>query len=452
MPDPVNDRPIAGPDDLLAPYHAAQKPREQWRVGTEAEKFGVYVASGDPIPFDGNRGVAAVLRELVARHGWTPDQPENDGDPIIALHRANASITLEPGGQLELSGAPHATVHQTCSEFRGHMAELRDISTEFGITWLGIGFHPFAKLDELPWVQKPRYPIMRAYLPTRGQYAVDMMQRTSTVQANYDYASTDDAVRKLRVSLILSPVLQAMFANSPFVEGRATGERSHRAAVWLDVDNDRAGLLPFAWRDDAKIEDYIDWALDIPMFVVKRDGKAKRATTHTFRTFLRDGFEGARATQADWETHLNTLFPEVRLKRTLELRSVDAQQTPILCALPALFTGVLYDDDALAKAEALASRIPYDAAVRARPAIARDGLRAELAGRPLGEWASELYAIGWAGLRARARLDADGADETIHLQRLGALLEKGQSPGDVLLASVDPNKDFRTQLIELARA
>lgn len=451
MTDPADDRPIRGLDDLLAPYHAAQKPRAQWRIGTEAEKFGVYLATGDPIPFDGTRGVAAILRDLVARHGWTPNQPDNAGDPVIALHRANASITLEPGGQLELSGAPQETIHQISDEFRGHMAELRDISAAYGITWIGLGFHPFARLDELPWVHKPRYPVMRAYLPTRGKHALDMMQRTATVQANYDYASTQDAVRKLRVSLILSPVLQAMMANSPFVEGRATGERSHRAAVWLDVDNDRAGLLPFAWRDDATIEDYIDWALDVPMFVVKRPGKIKANTSQTFRVFLRDGFEGARATQADWETHLNTLFPEVRLKRTLELRSADGQQTPTLCALPALFAGVLYDDAALTKAESLASRIPYDAAVRARPAIAQDGLRAKLADRTLAEWADDLFHIASEGLHARARLDANGEDETVHLKRLGELLRDGQTPADAMLASLDPHKNFRAQVIELAR-
>ncbi len=451
MTDPVNDRPIAAPDDLLAPYHAAQKPRDAWRVGTEAEKFGVYAADGQPIPFEGARGVAAVLRALETRHAWTPEPPDKTGGPVIALRRANASITLEPGGQLELSGAPKETIHETADEFTGHMAELRDISAELGIAWLGLGFHPLARRDELPWVPKPRYPIMRAYLPTRGQYGLDMMQRTATVQANYDYASTDDAVRKLRVALILSPVLQAMMANSPFVEGRATGERSHRAAVWLDVDNDRAGLLPFAWRDDATIASYIDWALDVPMFLVKRDGVVRQATTHTFRRFLREGFEGASATLGDWETHLNTLFPEVRLKRTLETRSADSQQGETLCALPALFTGVLYDDAALARAESLASRIPYDAAVAARPHIARDGLRAELAGRPVGEWASDLFDIARDGLAARARLDAAGQDETVHLRRLGELLAAGQTPADALLARVDPGADLRAQILTLAR-
>jgi glutamate--cysteine ligase len=246
-------------------------------------------------------------------------------------------------------------------------------------------------------------------------------------------------------------VLQAMFANSPFVEGRVTGERTHRGAVWLDVDNDRAGLLPFAWKDGATLEDYVAWALDVPMFLVKRDGVVKRATTHTFRRFLAEGFEGATATHADWETHLNTLFPEVRLKRTLETRSADSQQTATLAALPALFTGVYYDDAALARAESLASRIPYDAAVAARPHIAREGLRATLAGRPVGEWASELFAIAKDGLVTRARRDAEGNDETVHLRHLGALLASGQTPADALLARIDPHAELRAQILTLAR-
>jgi glutamate--cysteine ligase len=451
LTDPVNDRPLAGPDDLLAPFHAAMKPRAAWRVGTEAEKFGVYLADGSPIPFDGERGVAAILRALAERFGWTPEAPEKSGEPVLALRRDGASITLEPGGQLELSGAPKETIHETAAEFAEHMDELRGISAELGIAWLGLGFHPLARREELPWVPKPRYPIMRAYLPTRGQYGLDMMQRTATVQANYDYASADDAMRKLRVALILSPVLQAMFANSPFVEGRATGERTHRGAVWLDVDHDRAGLLPFAWKDGATIEDYVAWALDVPMFLVKRDGVVKRATTHTFRRFLAEGFEGAQATHADWETHLNTLFPEVRLKRTLETRSADSQQRETLAALPAVFTGIYYDDAALARAESLASRIPYDAAVAARPHIAREGLRATLAGRPVGEWASELFAIAKDGLAARARRDPEGNDETVHLRHLGELLAAGQTPADALLARLDPDAPLPAQILTLAR-
>jgi glutamate--cysteine ligase len=431
------DRPLQHLDDLLTPFRAASKPRERWRVGTEAEKVGVYVPDGGAVPFLGDRGVARVLAALVESHGWTPEPPETVGGPVLALRRGGASITLEPGAQLELSGAPVEHIHQTCAEFRGHMAELRDISAELGIAWLGLGFHPFARRDELSWVPKTRYPIMREYLPTRGGHALDMMLRTCTVQANFDYASPEDGFRKLRLGLRLSPIVQAMLANSPFVEGRATGERSHRARVWLDVDPDRSGLLPFLWRDEATLEDYVQWLLDVPMFLVKRPGgRVLRNTGQTFRAFWRDGFEGERATLGDWDAHLNTVFPEVRLKRTLEVRSADAQGTPYLCALPALWTGIFYDDDALARAEALASRIPPDAALAARPAIADHALAAELAGRPLSAWAADLLEIAEAGLARRAFVNAAGKDERVHLARLRALVERGDSPADELLDRV----------------
>jgi glutamate--cysteine ligase len=214
------------------------------------EKFGILLPDVKPMPFEGDRGVKRVFERLVGAHGWFEER-EHDKGEVISLRRGAASITLEPGAQLELSGAPHETIHETCGEFRGHMAELADISSELGIAWVGLGFHPFARSDELPWVPKLRYGIMREYLPTRGSMALDMMQRTATVQANMDYENEADAMRKLRVSLRISPIVTAMFANSPFVEGRATGERSHRARVWLHMDPDRTGMLPFAWRDGA---------------------------------------------------------------------------------------------------------------------------------------------------------------------------------------------------------
>ena len=389
----------------------------------------------------------AILLSLAERHGWTLES-EVEGGEVIALRRGMASITLEPGGQLELSGAPQETMHQTCAEFRGHMAELRDISDELGVAWLGLGFHPFAKQSELPWVPKLRYAVMREYLPTRGKHAVDMMQRTATVQANFDYASTDDGLHKLRISLALSPIVQAMLANSPFVEGRPSGERSHRAAVWLDVDPDRSGLLPWAWRDSLTLREYVEWAMDVPMFLVKRHGKAVYNNPQTFRAFLRDGFQGTRATFADWESHVNTLFPEVRFKRTLETRSADGQQTALLCALPSIWTGILYDDAALRKAESLASRISYDDAQKARPDIAMRGLRAVMGNREVADWANELMAIAMDGLRSRALLNRAGQDETVHLERLAKLVSEGMTPADVLLDGLDPEQDFLSQVMK----
>ncbi|MGF1468797.1 MAG: glutamate--cysteine ligase [Sandaracinaceae bacterium] len=437
-------------DDLLAPFHDAFTPRARWRVGTEAEKFGVFVTDGRPLPFHGERGVSTILLELAERHGWFLER-EHEGGEVISLRRGDSSITLEPGGQLELSGAPYGTIHQACAEFRGHMAELRDISDEMGVAWLGLGFHPFARQEDLPWVPKLRYGVMKRYLPTRGAYALDMMRRTCTVQANFDYADEADAVRKLRVSLALSPVVTAIFANSPFAEGHRTGDKSRRARTWLAVDPDRSGLLPFAWADDFTLRDYVEWALDVPMFLVKRGSEVLLNTGQTFRSFLTEGFGGATATRGDWATHLNTLFPEVRLKKTLEVRGADAQPTPMVCALPALTKGFLYDDQALGAAEGLVSSLDHDTVEAARPAVAERGLQAELAGRPVLWWARELVAIAEGGLRRLGHLNRAGADETVHLEKVNTLLEAGQCPADALLASIDPEAELLPQILDKAR-
>lgn len=448
--DPVNDSPIKGLDDLLAPFYDAEKPRSRWLVGTEAEKFGVRLSDGSPIPYEGEHGVRTVLLELVDRHGWFAEREHERGD-VISLRRGAASITLEPGGQLELSGAPLSTIHQTCAEFRGHMAELRDISDELGLAWLGLGFHPFARQSDLSWVPKMRYGVMKRYLPTRGGRALDMMRRTATVQANFDYASEDDAVRKLRVSLALSPIVTAMFANSPFVEGKATGERSHRGLVWLDVDPDRTGLLPFAWAEDFGYRSYVEWALDVPMFLVKRRGELLLNTGQTFRAFLRDGFRGATATMEDWLTHLNTLFPEVRLKKTIEVRGADGQPTPMVCALPALMKGLLYDEEALSKAESLVSALDHDSVAAARVPVAREGLRATLAKRSVERWALDVLEIAEDGLARLGHLNRQGQDERVHLLKLRALLEARQTPADALLASLDTARPLLPQVLEKAR-
>jgi glutamate--cysteine ligase len=311
-------------DDLFAPFTNAFTPEALWRVGTEAEKFGVLSESGQAIAYEGDRGVRATLALMQEMFGWYPVR-EHEGGEIIALERGGESITLEPGGQVELSGAPHASIHDSAREWTNHLAELNQVGERLGITWLGLGFHPFAQQSELPWVPKLRYGIMREYLPTRGKLGLDMMRRTCTVQANLDYDSEADAMRKLRVSLRLSPIITAMFANSPLVEARLTGERTHRARIWLDTDPDRTGLLTFMWDAHASFEKYIAWALDIPMFLVKRAGHVVHNTGQTFRAFMRDGFQGTEATAEDWTTHLGTLFPEVRLKKTIELRACPAR-------------------------------------------------------------------------------------------------------------------------------
>jgi len=442
---------LTGPDDLLTPFHEAEKPRARWRVGTEAEKFGVHREDGRPVDFEGPTGVRRVMQMLRDRHGWHPESEVADGE-VIALRRGGSSITLEPGAQLELSGAPLETLHETRAELRGHMAELAGISSELGIAWLGVGFHPLAKQEDLPWVPKLRYGIMRRYLPTRGAGGLDMMRRTATVQANFDYCDEADALRKLRVSLRISPIITALFANSPFVEGADSGDLSARARVWLDVDPDRSGLLPFAMREgELGYADYIKWALDAPMFMVRRADTVLHNTGQTFRDYMAHGFEGTHATFSDWETHLNTLFPEVRLKRTLEVRGADSQRTDMSCALPALWKGLLYEADALSAAEALSRQLDPEELMTVRDDVARRAMRAELGGKPVAEWARELLAISRAGLEAMAHLDGEGRDEAIHLEPIEALAAEGRCPADVLRERVHPGPEFVAGLLEHAR-
>jgi glutamate--cysteine ligase len=439
-------------EDLFQPFHVAMKPPSAWRIGAEAEKFGIYLDTGAAVPYEGEKGIVAVLGALEKRFGWKPIA-ESAGGPLIALERARASVTLEPGGQLELSGAPLDDVHAIVAETRAHLTELNDVCAPLGIAWLGIGFHPFARQEDLPWVPKMRYGIMREYLPTRGSRPLDMMRRTATVQANFDYESEDDAMRKMRVLLRLSVIGTAMFANSPFYEGRLTGDKSERAKVWLSVDSDRQGLLPALWKQDSRIRDYVEWALDVPMFLVKREGgRIVRNTGQTFRRFWQDGFQGEKPDLHDWELHLNTLFPEVRLKHTIEVRGGDSQTALLASAVPALWTGVLYDSVALDQAEALGESFTYDEMQALRPEIAKHGMGARFRGRSMVETAQRLVAIATDGLARRKRMSQDGQDEAIHLAALAKLVEHGLSPADELTRSLpeDP-RALRTEIVRRAR-
>ena len=445
-----SDAPIRNMEDLLAPFYAACKPPSAFRVGTEAEKHGVLLDSGLPLPFHGPRSVQAVLTRLCERHGWAAER-EHDTGEVIALRRGEASVTLEPAGQLELSGAPLPTIHDTAQEFRAHLAELTDVCADLGIAWLSVGFQPFAHHAELPHVPKLRYGIMERYLPTRGPRALDMMRRTCTVQANLDYSSETDAMRKLRIALALQPITTAMFANSPYCEGVASGRLSERADVWLNMDPDRSGLLPFAWERELSFRHYVEWALDVPMFLIKRGARVIDNTHQTFRRFMKDGSAGEHPTLADWKTHLNTLFPEARLKNILEMRGADAQCGERNYALPALWKGVLHDEQALAAAEQLISPLSADAVAAARPHIVRLGLRAELAGRPMQAWAQDLLDVSAAGLQRAACMNAEGQDETVYLASLRALVLAGKTPAEELLERVSASGDFRAGVISATR-
>jgi glutamate--cysteine ligase len=436
-PPSASDASIRDIDELEQIFRDAEKPAAQFRIGAEAEKFGVYAATSLPIGYSGDGSILSIFERFQAR-GWLPVS-EVKGGPVISLTRGDASITLEPGAQLELSGAPWSDVHGIHREFVEHFAELSALSRELGLTWWSLGFHPTATPEQLPWVPKERYAIMKQFLPSKGARGTDMMQRTATVQGNFDYASEEDAMRKMQVALKLSPVFQAIFANSPFIGGRVSELRSERLDVWLNMDPGRSGLIPNLWSSERpRYRDYVEWALDAGMFFFKRGPRLLLNTGQTFRDFLAHGFEGERATHADWFRHLTTLFPEVRLKSTLEVRTCDAQSEALSMAVPALFTGILYDERALGEAEEMAREVTLRAALASRAEIPRLGLNARLGARPVRELAERLVEISGAGLARRARLDAHGDDETIYLRPLIKLVAAGLSPADELRGSREP--------------
>ncbi len=448
---PASDAdPIRNRDDLLAVFYEAASSDAPKRVGPEMEKCGIHPAKMSPVTYEG--AVMNVLVELAAHHGWKSYR-EREGGPVIALEKDGASVTLEPGGQLELSGAPHIDVHAIENETREHMRELEGVSERLGVRWLGIGFHPFATREELHYVPKARYAIMRDYFPTVGQYGVDMMLRTCTVQANLDYRSEEDAMRMMRLSLPIAPLTTAMFANSPFVEGRPFGGVTMRGLVWTDVDPTRTGLVPALWSHKASFSDYVDFALDANMFIIKREGDAIDATDQTFAEYMRNGKEGLRATQGDWRLHLNTLFPEVRLKRTIEIRSCDAQGPALASALPAMYVGLLYDDRARDELAAIVESWKYDEVHALRPLIWRDGLRTPFRGKPLADVAVRVLDVAMGGLRRRACKDAQGRDESIYLEPLVKLAAQGKTPADDLLEKLRPfdgdSEAAKRKLVEL---
>ncbi len=439
--------PITSADDLLLPMLEAEKPASEFKVGTESEKTGV-LDGVQAVSYD--EIVRPVLERLRDRFGYH-ETPEVEGGPLIALRRDGLSVTLEPAGQLELSGAPLKTIHETCAENTAHMKEVESASEGLGVRWLGTGYHPFASQAELSWVPKMRYSVMREYLPTKGSRALDMMRRTGTVQANVDFSDVEDAFAKLRVGLKLGPIVAAMFANSPWVERKRGDHLSERSAVWLDMDNERSGVLPVLWEGTPSYERYVEWALDVPMFLFIRDGALVRNTGQTFRDFLANGYEGHRATRGDWETHLNTLFPEARLKRTIEFRGADGQRNDLVCALPALWRGLLYEADALKKAQELASKISPEGLIAARNAIPSAALRASLEGRDVAEWASEVLSIAEGGLERLGEKNDNGEDERIFLAPLRALVSKGWCPAEAAIEAAPGDKPDAEAVIDHLR-
>jgi len=431
-----NDRPIQSLDELDAVFRAAEKPADKFRIGAEAEKFAIK-ADGAPLQYEGADGVVGIF-DALSEYGWEPERESPDG-PVISLRRGGASITLEPGSQLELSGAALPDLHQVEAEFYNHLRELSPISKKLGLTWLGVGFQPLAPQSALSWVPKQRYAIMREYLPTKGHAAHDMMRRTATVQANYDFANEADAMKKLTLALKLSPIIHAMLANSPFKEGKLAGTKSVRGEVWLNMDPSRSGLIPKLWSPGKKTyRDYVEWALDAGMFLFKRDNKVVANTGQTFRAFMKDGFEGHKATLGDWKLHLQTLFPEARLKNTLEVRGCDSLPAHLATAVPALFTGILYDTRAMDQAIDLLSPLDYATVEAARPALIRQGLTAPLGEKTGAQWAQSLYEIASSGLSRRGRRNAQNEDERRFIKPLERLLTSAEAPADDLTRGLAP--------------
>jgi glutamate--cysteine ligase len=427
--DPI----IENRDQLISVFAKGEKPRDRWRIGTEHEKF-VYALDDHRAPsYDEERGIRALLDGLT-RFGWDPIY---EGGNVIALSGKDGAISLEPAGQLELSGAPLATLHETCAETGRHLSQVKAVGDELGIGFLGLGMWPDKTRAELPVMPKGRYAIMLRHMPRVGSMGLDMMLRTCTIQTNLDYDSEADMAKKFRVSLALQPLGTALFANSPFTEGKVNGFLSYRSHIWSDTDPARTGMLPFVFEDGFGYERYADYALDVPMYFVYRDGKYIDAAGQSFRDFL-DGrlpaLPGEKPRLSDWTDHLSTAFPEVRLKSFLEMRGSDGGPWGRICALPALWVGLLYDSQALDAAWDLVKDWSMDERQALRDSVPKLGFKSPVpGGRTLLDIAPQMLEIARSGLAARAKLDSGGNNETGYLGILDELVARGKTPADMLL-------------------
>jgi glutamate--cysteine ligase len=427
---PIEDR-----AQLVEYLSSGCKPKDAWRIGTEHEKFGYCKDTHRPLPYAGERSIEAVLSGLRNRYGWAPVE---EAGKLIGLIKDGANVSLEPGGQLELSGAPLETIHQTCDEVNQHLREVKDIADEIGVGFIGLGAAPEWSHDDMPQMPKGRYRLMTDYMGRVGTHGTQMMYRTCTVQVNLDFSSEADMVQKLRVALALQPVATALFANSPFFEGKPNGHKSWRSRVWRSLDDARTGMLPFVFEEGFGFEAWVDYALDVPMYFVYRDGVYIDALGQSFRDFLEGklpALPGETPTLSDWADHLTTIFPEARLKKFIEMRGADGGPWRRLCALPAFWVGLTYDQGALDAAWDLVKDLDTETREGLRVAASVDGLEGSANGVGLGDLAREAVAIAEAGLKARARPGAGGLlpDETHFLNALKETLETGKTPADELL-------------------
>ena len=427
--DPI----IESRDDLLAVFRKGEKPKEQWRIGTEHEKFVFWKDSKRAPSYEEPGGIHALMIGLT-KFGW---EPIVEGGNVIGLTGKDGGISLEPAGQFELSGAPLDNLHETCAETGRHLAQVKEIGDRLGIGFLGLGFWPDKTRAELPIMPKGRYRIMLDHMPRVGTLGLDMMLRTCTIQTNLDYSSEADMVKKFRVSLALQPLATALFANSPFTEGKPNGYLSYRSHIWTDTDPKRTGMLPFVFEDGFGYERYADYMLDVPMYFAFREGGYVDAAGLSFRDFLKGELSvlpGEKPTKADWNDHLSTAFPEVRLKSFLEMRGADGGPWNKICALPAFWVGLLYDDQALDAAWDLVKHWSVEDHHRVREQVPRLALDTKgPRGRSFRDLGKQVLEIAHKGLAARQRFNASGDDETGFLQPLHEIVASGKVPAQDLL-------------------
>ncbi len=426
----AQDPPINSKADLVDYLASGCKPKSEWRVGTEHEKFGFHRADLKPLHYAEKGGIQDILQGLADQFNW---EPICEAEKIIALKRDSCSITLEPGGQLELSGAPLENVHQTCTETGVHLKEVKAIAEPLGSAFLGMGFHPSATREDIEYMPKGRYKIMSDYMPKVGTLGLDMMKRTCTIQANLDFSSEADMIKKFRVSLALQPLATALFANSPFTEGEGNGFVSYRSQIWTDTDNDRCGTIPFVFDDNMGFERYVDYMLDVPMYFVYRNGQYIDAAGHSFKDFMQGKLKvlpGEYPSIKDWEDHLTTAFPEVRLKKFLEMRGADGGPWRRICALPALWVGLLYDQEQLDLAYDWISDWSMEEYELLRSTVPKLGLNTPFRNTHVRELALKMLAMSRKGLEQRAIKSSCGKDESIYLEPLQIIADTNVTPAE----------------------
>ena len=429
--------------DLIKWFEAGCKPKNLFRIGTEHEKFVYKLNSLKPVSYNEPSGIKNILKSLV-RFGWVE---VSESGNIIALRKDNQSITLEPGGQLELSGAPLENIHQTCSEVNEHLKQVKIIGNELNIGFLGVGARLEGKLSSDLWMPKPRYKIMKDYMPLVGNLGLEMMADTCTVQANLDYSSEQDMRRKLKTSFILQPIVTALFASSPIEKMKPSKYITRRAAIWFDVDKDRCGTPKFIFDENLSFESWVDYALKVPMYFIKRNGQYINCAGASFEKFMLGKLEqlsNEKPTILDWEDHLSTIFTEIRLKQYIEFRGADAGPWKSLCALPALWVGLLYDSESLNEAESLAKSWSFDMYKKAYEEVPIKGLDLIINKRSINDHAKDLIAISKRGLKKRNFLDGTGNDESGYLNQLEEITHTGNSQAKKMLSMWNNNEPLKS--------